>query len=42
MMGPLLERELIMKDFDDKYPEVVVLMHQALDTCFELYEKQVK
>lgn len=31
-----------MKDFDDRYPEVVVLMDSALDTCFELYEKQVK
>ena len=42
MMGPLLERQLIMEDFNDKYPEVVTMMHKELDTCFELLEEQVK
>ncbi|GFO38901.1 dynein heavy chain 9, axonemal [Plakobranchus ocellatus] len=41
MMGPLLERQLIMEDFDDKYPEVVTMMHKELDTCFELYDEQM-
>ena len=42
IMGPLLERELIMKDFDNKYSIVVKDMHEALDTCFELYENQMR
>ncbi|GFR90124.1 dynein heavy chain 17, axonemal, partial [Elysia marginata] len=41
MMGPLLERQLIMEDFNDKYPEVVTMMHKELDTCFELFEEQM-
>ena len=41
IMGPLLERELIKKDFNDKYPMVVAQMHIALDVCFDLYHKQV-
>lgn len=41
-MGTLLERPLIKKDFDEKYPSVVNKMHEMLNEAKVMYNKQVK
>ncbi|XP_013068368.2 dynein beta chain, ciliary [Biomphalaria glabrata] len=41
IMGSLLERPIVKKDFDEKYPIVVNMMHQMLDEAKTMYDKQV-
>lgn len=40
-MGSLLERELIKKDFEAKYPILVQMMNQELDVAKEIYDNQM-
>ena len=40
-MGTLLERELIKKDFEAKYPILVQMMNQELDTAKAIYDTQM-
>lgn len=40
-MGSLLDRALIKADFNDKYPVVIRMMHDELDTAKEIYDKQM-
>lgn len=42
IMGSLLERPLIKKDFDAKYPVVVDKMHEMLDEAKLMYNVQVR
>lgn len=42
ILGTLLERDLIKKDFDDKYPNVVVMMHKELDKAKQIYDEQME
>ncbi|BFZ02963.1 hypothetical protein BsWGS_06002 [Bradybaena similaris] len=42
IMGSLLERPLIKKDFDAKYPVVVDKMHEMLDEAKLMYNVQIK
>ncbi|XP_062567134.1 dynein beta chain, ciliary-like [Saccostrea cucullata] len=41
IMGSLLERDLIKKDFDEKYPLIVKLMDTELDTAKFIYDEQM-
>ena len=41
VMGSLLERPLIKKDFEDKYPEVVRMLDELLDEAKAMYDAQV-
>ena len=41
-MGSLLERELIKKDFEEKYPILVQMMNKELDVAKEIYDKQIQ
>ncbi|KAL8567548.1 hypothetical protein ACOMHN_054362 [Nucella lapillus] len=41
IMGSLLERPFIKKDFKPKYPEVVRRLHEDLDEAKALYDQQV-
>lgn len=40
-MGSLLERELIKKDFDEKYPLIVKMIDKELDTAKSIYDEQM-
>ena len=40
-MGSLLERELIKKDFEAKYPILVQMMNTELDTAKAIYDTQM-
>ena len=40
-MGSLLERELIKKDFEEKYPILVQMMNRELDIAKEIYDNQM-
>ena len=42
IMGSLLERPMIKKDFDEKYQIVVEKMHEMLDEAKLMYDKQVR
>lgn len=37
-----MERPLIKKDFDDKYPHVVELMHEEIDSIKVIYDAQIE
>ncbi|XP_070187600.1 dynein beta chain, ciliary-like isoform X2 [Littorina saxatilis] len=41
IMGSLLERPMIKKDFEPKYPTIVQLMDKELDIAKAMYDKQV-
>ena len=41
-MGSLLERELIKKDFEEKYPILIEMMHRELDIAKEIYDNQLQ
>ena len=41
-MGTLLERELIKKDFEEKYPILIQMMNKELDKAKEIYDNQVQ
>lgn len=41
ILGSLLERELIKKDFDEKYPLIVKMMDKELDTAKLIYDNQM-
>ena len=41
IMGSLLERPAIAKDFEAKYPQIVTLMGCELDEAKALYDRQV-
>jgi len=41
IMGSLLDRPLIKKDFEEKYPILVEKMNQELDTAKAIYDAQV-
>ena len=41
IMGTLLERPMIKKDFDEKYPTIVSKMHDMLDEAKLMYDAQV-
>ena len=40
-MGSLLDRPLIKKDFEEKYPTLVAMMNEELDISKEIYDKQM-
>ena len=40
-MGTLLDRELVKADFDNRYPLVVDMMHEELDSVKKLYDEQM-
>jgi dynein heavy chain len=40
ILGSLLDRELIKKDFDEKYPLIVKMMDRELDTAKVIYDNQ--
>ena len=40
-MGSLLEREMIKKDFEPKYPVIVDMMNKELDNTKAMYDAQV-
>ena len=39
--GTLLDRPLIKKDFEEKYPTLVKMMNLELDTAKEIYDQQM-
>jgi len=41
-MGTLLERPLIKKDFEEKYPILVAMMNKELDVAKEIYDMQMQ
>lgn len=41
-MGSLLERPLIKKDFEEKYPILVTMMNSELDVAKEIYDQQMQ
>lgn len=41
-MGSLLDRPLIKKDFEEKYPILVELMNKEMDTAKEIYDAQMQ
>lgn len=41
IMGSLLERELIKKDFDEKYPLIVKMIDKELDMAKGIYDEQM-
>lgn len=41
IMGSLLDRELIKKDFDEKYPLIVKMMDKELDVAKSVYDDQM-
>ena len=41
IMGPLLDRPTIKKDFDEKYPVIIDRMHEMLDEAKLMYDNQV-
>ncbi|WAR03796.1 DYHC-like protein [Mya arenaria] len=41
ILGTLLDRPLIKKDFEEKYPILVDMMNQELDTAKEIYDAQM-
>ena len=41
IMGSLIERPMIKKDFDEKYAVVVSRMHEMLDDAKSMYDNQV-
>ncbi|XP_033732158.1 dynein beta chain, ciliary-like [Pecten maximus] len=42
IMGSLLEREMIKKDFEEKYPMVIATLHKELDMVKVIYDKQME
>lgn len=42
MMGSLLERPLIKKDFNGKYNQIVKLLNQEIDAIKMIYDKEMK
>ncbi|KAK3590847.1 hypothetical protein CHS0354_024585 [Potamilus streckersoni] len=42
ILGSLLDRPLIQKDFEEKYPIIVKMMHKELDMVKEIYDEQMK
>lgn len=40
-MGTLLDREVIRKDFDEKYPKIVQIMHDEFDKAKLIYDEQM-
>ena len=41
-MGSLLDREIVKSDIDNRYPLIVDMMHEELDTVKKLYDQQMK
>ena len=41
-MGTLLDRELIKKDFEEKYPILVQMMNKEMDVAKEIYDTQIQ
>ncbi|KAJ8313224.1 hypothetical protein KUTeg_009222, partial [Tegillarca granosa] len=41
IMGTLVDREVIRKDFDEKYPKIVQLMNTELDMAKLIYDEQM-
>ncbi|VDI07166.1 dynein heavy chain, axonemal [Mytilus galloprovincialis] len=41
IMGSLLDRELVKLDIDNRYPLVVEMMHDELDTVKKMYDQQM-
>lgn len=41
MMGSLLERPLIKKDFNGKYLKIVDMLNEELNTAKEMYNEQM-
>lgn len=42
IMGSLLERGMIKKDFEEKYPAVIETVHKELDMVKVIYDKQME
>ena len=39
--GPMLDRPVIKDDFEDKYPQLLVMYSDDLDNAKEIYDKQM-